>query len=223
LLAGSLARKINLDDNRFDSEFTVKFKSKDAVALEKLYYIALLPVEFDEASLTYDLNGTDHVVELPDLNAHRIKLKATDSISFKDVFNDLYVTERFEVTGLDYEDYSSTRYKVSRTMAEQVKVGEIIEVSYVYEKPSRGGGVIRDIIPAGFEFAGEKDKRSYNVRNTNQEIEMYVYGDETSGTRTYYIRAIQVGTYHVEPTYIQSYDRRELDMTEPTIVEVTND
>jgi len=223
LLAGSLARKINLDDNRFDSEFTVKFKSKDAVALEKLYYIALLPVEFDEASLTYDLNGTDHVVELPDLNAHRIDLNGEDELTLENVSNDIYVTERFEVTGLDYDDYSSSKYKVSRTMAVEVKVGDIVEVSYVYEKPSRGGGVIRDVIPAGFEFAGEKDKRSYNVRNTNQEIEMYVYGDETSGTRTYYIRAIQVGTYHVEPAYIQSYDRRELDMTDPTIIEVTND
>lgn len=223
LLAGSLARKIDLEDNRFDTEFTVNFKSKDAVALEKLYYIALLPVEFDEASLTYELNGTDQVVELPDLNAHKINLKGTDSISFKEVSDDLYVTERFEVTGLDYEDYSSTIYKVTRTMAEQVKVGEIVEVKYDYVKPFRGGGVIRDVIPAGFEYAGEKDKKSHTVYNINQEIKMSVYGDNTGGSISYYIRAIQVGTYHVESTYIQSYDRRELDMTDPTIIEVTND
>ncbi|MBI9011669.1 MAG: hypothetical protein JEZ08_05505 [Clostridiales bacterium] len=223
LLAGSLARKINLEDNRFDAKFTIDFKSKDAVALEKLYYISLLPVEFDEASLTYELNGTDHVVELPDLNAHKINLKSADTIAFKNVSNDLYVTERFEVTGLDYKDHSSTLYKVKRTMAEQVEVGEIVEVIYDYEKPFRGGGVIRDVIPAGFEYAGEKDKKSHNVRNTNQEIEMYVYDDSTTGTISYYIRAIQVGTYHVESTHIQSYDRRELDMTDPTVIEVAND
>lgn len=224
-LAAALDLRINGIDGRqvnYDIEST---KSDDSMGLEKIYYLKQEDPSFEGVGLSYQHNDESVEVSLPDLEVHTLSLEPGDTFQVTDISGNVWVSEQFKVTALDYEKYTTDILSLNKRFeSDGVKVGDLVPVILTFNKPSKSSVQIADTIPAGFEYVGfEPDKSMdvyFNLEHNNQNLKMYYYSETGSGQITYYIRAIQKGQYAVESSGIYQYYDGNLFMTEPTMIEV---
>lgn len=225
VIAATLANRVGIKLDVFDQVADRDFVTKESIGLQRIYYMYHKPIEFEGASVVVEIDGKGQQIELPGVNFVKVVVPNGETFEVINITNEVYVTEVYRVSGMDHEQHNSNRINVVRTYDhDEIKQGDVVEVNLAYTKPVDSYIVIMDMIPAGFEFAGYKERQSYYLdyylNQTNQEIRLPLYSKESSGSVSYYIRAIQKGKYHVDPAVVQMYYEEELYMTESTILEV---
>ena len=200
-------------------------ESDESMGLEKIYYLKQVNPSFDGVSLSYEHNSQKIEVSLPDLQVHTLSLKPGDTFQVKEVKGEVWVSEVYKVTALDYEKHTSNTLSLSKKFdSDQVEVGDLIPVRLTFKKPEKSYVQLSDTVPAGFEYVGFEPAKGENVyfslEHNNQNLKMYYNSEDGSGQITYYIRAIQKGLYGVESSAIYQYLEGNLFMTRPTTIEV---
>lgn len=217
LLCGVYTGKLGLNYDAFTEDYSEGIKSDDTLAIEKLFYINSFPVEFDETTFTYTLNGDEKVVELPDVRAVKISIDEGDEISFSDVGEDIIVDEWVKVYGTDYKQYQTQEVSVYADVDDDISLGDRVKVTYHYKKPMKESAIIHSRIPAGFEYVGGDGYAD------NQNLTLYTPYDRSSGELVVYFSANQAGKYQFESTIIQNAYKGLIYLSDPEVLEVTHD
>lgn len=220
LLCGAYSKVLGLEYDLFDESYSESIDSADTVALQKLFYIQKFPVTFDETAFTYTLNGEVVHVELPDLKSYKLKVGQGDDLSFSDVGKNIVIDEWMTIYSSDYKDYKDNDVSLSVSYDENIEFGDRVKITYDYGKPSKETAIIKSRVPAGLEFVGSVDGGVYY---DDQTIYMYVGGDKTSGKIDVYFSAVQKGRYNFESSVIQVRRENMIHMTEPKMIEVSDD
>ncbi|MBN2796738.1 MAG: hypothetical protein JXR88_15110 [Clostridia bacterium] len=220
VLAATLSQDLKI--KTFDINTTLQ-DSKDTVGLQNIYYLMHQPLTFKEAKVSLTINGENRTIELPGLEGIEVKVPKDSEFRILDLEGNIKVLEDYLVTGLDYAQHKSQTLNLTRNYEKDpIQTGDLVSVTLSYEKPKDSYILIYDRIPAGFEYAGLKNKTNdFSNLVTNQDLHFCVYSKDTVGTIEYYIKAVQAGKYKWEPAYIQQYYEGELEMTKPQWLEVS--
>lgn len=224
LLVGTLANRLGIKENLYNELLEVDDIREESLGLHKLYYLSTKPMTFKDANMTYSLNGVRETVELSDASSVHIEISEDDTFKLDSVDDNLAFTEIFKITGLNAEEFKSSALKINKVYENSNPViGDIVEVIIEVRNPTKKYVQIRDVIPAGFEFAGQSEDSNFHVYHDGRNISKSYYSNMSNVTIKYYIRAVQVGRYKSEPATVQMYFDGELESTITRFLEVISD
>jgi hypothetical protein len=207
-------------DIGLEYELNKDYKS-DSIGLQRVYYMSKKPLDFNDASVTLKVGEQTETLTVSGLNS--IKRVIDEGVGFEIINHDeaIRISEIFHVDGTMYNKYTSNQVSIKKEYDKTtVKQGDVVKVTLTFDKPTDKWARIMDRIPAGFEYAGPVNRNIYSIWNENQEIYSSVWKNDLTQI-AYYMKAVQVGTYNVDPAAIQMFYDGELDMTEPVVLEVT--
>lgn len=228
LLARTLSRR--LEDASFESissNISEKEKNKaiDTYALEKVYDLKFLKREFKDTYMTFELDGETKKLSLPGTSSEKITVSEGSIFKITDFVGDVYSSEIFHVIGTDASEYGPNALEIKKTyLNKNIKQGDLIEVNIDIKKHPDDYVLIHDRIPSGFEYAGlggdlPNEYWIYETIN-NKDINFYYSSKNSDGNFSYFIRAIQVGSYKAERAAIQHFFKEELSFSNSTLLKV---
>jgi len=224
ILAATLNERLAYGAESFKTFTLDDVVSNDTMSMERVYYLYHKKRHFNGGTLTYEVNGNLERVNLSVLDQHHLILDPMEDFYLLEASENMAVLEYYRVTALDEPLHKSTIYKMHKTMEEgSVRVGDLVKVTLAFDKPAKTGVWIQDRIPAGFEYAGYQtpvDQVLIDLNHENKKIEIYYQSKEEGGSLVYYMRAMQKGTYQIEPTAIYGQVGYDLYMTPYQIIMV---
>lgn len=201
--------------------------------IEKLIYVLnrnIMETEEIKAlkgELTVNINGDKQKLELNYTKPKSVYVTAKElkNMKISNIKSDIgcYVKALGGVNDLKEsktDEYNIVKeYLVNGEQEKAFKQSELIKVN-IYpdfsENAQEGYYQITDFVPAGFRYVkGRESKISYPIEHSAQKLVFsYYYHKEQYEPITYYIQAVQPGTYTADHTVIKHFTGTDLNYTE---------